>query len=46
MDERGGRLKFGFCPRCNKKGYYKVLRSYEHCKLCGLHMILVPGQDF
>ncbi len=42
----GNGLKFGFCPRCGKKGYYKVSRAYEHCRFCGLNMILVPGQDF
>ena len=40
------RLEFGFCPRCGKKGYYKVSRNYEHCRCCGLHMRLLPGQDF
>ena len=39
-------LKYKSCPLCGKKGYYKVPRAYEHCRFCGLHMILLPGQDF
>jgi len=42
----GNRLKFQFCPCCGRKEYYKVSRTYEHCRFCGLHTILLPGQDF
>lgn len=42
----GKGLKYTLCPLCGKKGYYKVPRAYEHCKFCGLHMTLLPGQDF
>ena len=40
------RVKFDFCPCCDRKGYYKISRRYEHCRLCGYHRILLPGQDF
>ena len=39
-------IKFGICPLCYKKGYYKIPQRYEHCRLCGMYRILVPGQDF
>lgn len=45
-NSHANRIKFSFCPRCGRKGYYKVSRNYEHCKFCGLHQILLPGQDF
>ena len=40
------RIKFGICPLCDRKGYYKIHQRYEHCRLCGMHRLLVPGQDF
>jgi hypothetical protein len=40
------RSRYDFCPRCDRKGYYKVSRNYEHCRLCGFHWLLLPGQDF
>ena len=40
------RIKFDICPLCDRKGYYKIHRRYEHCRLCGMYRILVPGQDF
>ncbi|HEY83120.1 MAG TPA: hypothetical protein G4O01_07550 [Dehalococcoidia bacterium] len=40
------RLELKRCPHCGRKGYYKMPRRYEHCRFCGLHRILVPGQDF
>jgi len=49
-ERRGSRngkgMKFAYCPYCSKKGLYKVPRSYEHCRCCGLHRVLLPGQDF
>ncbi len=42
----GESLKFSFCPCCGRKGLYKVPRSYERCRCCGLHRIILPGQDF
>ena len=42
----GNGIKFAYCPYCSKKGLYKVPRRYEHCRCCGLHRILLPGQDF
>jgi len=45
-NRNGRRLQFGFCPCCGRKGLYKVPRGYEHCRCCGLHRILLPGQDF
>jgi len=46
IKNNGKGLKYKLCPLCGKKGYYKMPRAYEHCKFCGLHMILLPGQDF
>ena len=46
INGKGKGLKYQLCPLCGKKGYYKVPRTYEHCRFCGLHMILLPGQDF
>ena len=40
------RIKFDICPLCDRKGYYKIHQRYEHCRLCGMYRILVPGQDF
>jgi len=40
------RARFDFCPCCGRKGLYKMLYSYEHCRYCGLHRVLLPGQDF
>ena len=40
------RIKFDFCPLCDRKGYYKMHQRYEHCRLCGMYRILLPGQDF
>ena len=42
----GNGVRFGFCPRCGRKELYKVPRGYERCRCCGLHRILLPGQDF
>ena len=42
----GNGVRFGFCPYCGKKGFYKVPHRYERCRCCGLRRILVPGQDF
>ncbi len=44
--DNGGRIKFDICPLCDRKGYYKMHRRYEHCRLCGMYRILLPGQDF
>ena len=44
--DNGRRIKFDFCPLCDRKGYYKMHRRYEHCRLCGMYRILLPGQDF
>ena len=46
INSNGKGLKYKLCPLCGKKGYYKVPRAYEHCRFCGLHMTLLPGQDF
>lgn len=27
--------KFDCCPKCFKKGLYKVPQKYERCKYCG-----------
>ena len=40
------RIKFDICPLCDRRGYYKIHQRYEHCRLCGMYRILVPGQDF
>ncbi len=45
-NNRGNGIRFGFCPCCGRKGYYKVTRRYEHCRCCGFQRILLPGQDF
>ncbi len=45
-ENRNNGLKFAYCPCCNKKGLYKVARRYERCRCCGLHRVLLPGQDF
>ena len=42
----GSGVRFGFCPYCGRKGFYKVPRQYERCRCCGLHRMLMPGQDF
>ncbi len=42
----GGRIKFGICPLCDRKGYYKMHQRYERCRHCGMYRILLPGQDF
>jgi hypothetical protein len=42
----GNGKKLGICPCCGRKGLYKIPRQYERCRCCGLHRILVPGQDF
>ena len=38
--------RYAVCPRCGKKGYYKVSCFYEQCRYCKLYRILLPGQDF
>lgn len=43
---QGKGLRFEICPHCGKKGFYKIPRLYEYCRYCGLHRILLPGQDF
>jgi hypothetical protein len=45
-NRNGNGLRFAYCPRCNKKGLYKVAHWYERCRCCGLHRVLLPGQDF
>ena len=45
-NRNGNGLRFAYCPHCNKKGLYKVARRYERCRCCGLHRVLLPGQDF
>ena len=45
-DRNGNGIKFVYCPYCNKKGLYKMARRYERCRCCGLHRVLLPGQDF
>lgn len=40
------KVRFIICPYCGRKGLYKIPRSYEHCRCCGLHRILLPSQDF
>ena len=42
----GKSTKFDICPLCDRKGYYKMHQRYEHCRLCGMYRILLPGQDF
>ena len=42
----GNRLRFDYCPHCFRKGLYKVTRRYERYRCCGLHRMLLPGQDF
>ena len=42
----GNGLRFAYCPHCARKGLYKVARRYERCRCCGLHRMLLPGQDF
>jgi len=44
--KNGNGVRFGFCPHCGRKGLYKVPHQYERCRCCGLHRILLPGQDF
>lgn len=38
--------KLNYCPHCDKKGLYKISRSYERCRYCGIYRLLIPGQDF
>ncbi len=45
-NRNGNGVRFGFCPCCGRKGFYKVPCRYERCRCCGLHRILLPGQDF
>ena len=46
IKNNGKGLKYNLCPLCGKKGFYKLPRAYEHCRFCGLHMTLLPRQDF
>jgi hypothetical protein len=46
VGQRNG-TRYAVCPRCDKKGYYKVSgRHEEWCRYCHLHRVLLPGQDF
>ncbi|HJX13555.1 MAG TPA: hypothetical protein VJ377_08525 [Dehalococcoidales bacterium] len=45
-EKTGRTLKFGFCPRCGRKGLYRVRQRYSRCRYCGLYRIARPGQDF
>jgi len=46
VTKRENGTKFAYCPCCSRKGFYKMRYRYERCRYCGLHRVLLPGQDF